>query len=71
MLLCCASQAITEGLSPGETAGAGLGVGMVVLLLGVSGGIETVNALVPASVVSGLNHAAWAPSELVGFQSDE
>ena len=42
-----AAVAITEGLTPVEVAGAGLGTAVVVLLLGVTQAIETINALVP------------------------
>jgi len=46
--------AITEGLTAIEVVGAGLGVGIVITILGITGGVDIVNWLVPISVVRGL-----------------
>ena len=46
--------AITENLSPEEVIGAGVGVGIVVTLLGMTNAIELVNWLIPLEVVRGL-----------------
>jgi hypothetical protein len=51
-----AAVAIAEGLTPGEIAGAGLGVAAVVLALGLFNGwgIELVNRAIPHPLISGL-----------------
>ena len=49
-----AAVAITEGLSPEEVVGAGVGVGLVITILGLTNAIELVNWLIPLEVVRGL-----------------
>ncbi|KAJ8610872.1 hypothetical protein CTAYLR_009137 [Chrysophaeum taylorii] len=49
-----AATAITEGLSEGAVAAAGIFTGGAVALLGLTGVIEIVNRVVPRSVVSGI-----------------
>jgi MFS superfamily sulfate permease-like transporter len=45
---------ITSGLSPGEIAAAGLGLGLILLVLAVTGAIGWFARIVPQSVVTGL-----------------
>ena len=52
-----AAVALTEGLTVGEILAAGATVGLVILILGVTGLIDTLNRLVPKSVVRGLQLA--------------
>ncbi len=49
-----AAVAIAETLAPGAIAAAGLGAGIVVLLLGLSGLVTTIERLVPRAVVRGI-----------------
>lgn len=49
-----AAVAIAESLSPGTIAAAGFSAGLLVLFLGLSGLIETVDRLVPRPVVRGI-----------------
>ncbi len=49
-----AAVAIAESLSPGSIAAAGLATGAVVLLLGITGLVETIDRLVPRPVVRGI-----------------
>lgn len=49
-----AAVAIAESLSRGAIAAAGLGVGLVVFALGVSGLVESIERLVPRAVVRGI-----------------
>lgn len=49
-----AAAAITEGLTEGEVSAAGVFAGGAVAFLGLTGLIETVNRVVPRSVVSGI-----------------
>lgn len=52
-----AAVALTEGLSLGEILAAGATVGLVILILGVTGLIDVLNRLIPKSVVRGLQLA--------------
>lgn len=63
-----AAVALTEGLSVPEIAAAGIGVSVVVLVLGLSGLIETVDRLVPRSVVRGLQLALGLSLLVKGVQ---
>lgn len=49
-----AAVAIAESLSRGAIAAAGLGVGLVVFALGISGLVETIERLVPRAIVRGI-----------------
>ncbi|KAJ1454859.1 hypothetical protein M885DRAFT_521136 [Pelagophyceae sp. CCMP2097] len=49
-----AAVAITDGLTKGEAAAAGIFVGGVVMILGATRLVEAVNAIVPRGVVSGV-----------------
>ncbi len=49
-----AAVAIAESLSPGSIAAAGLATGAVVLVLGLTGLVETIDRLVPRPVVRGI-----------------
>src|SRR5919106_7022364 len=45
---------LTSGLSPGEIAAAGLGLGLILLVLALTGAIGWFARIVPQSVVTGL-----------------
>jgi len=49
-----AAVAIAEGLAPGSIAAAGLAMGVVLLILSLSGGIGMVERLVPRPIVRGI-----------------
>jgi MFS superfamily sulfate permease-like transporter len=49
-----AAVAIAEGLAPGEIAAAGLGAGLIVLVLGLTGLVTVVERWVPRPVVRGI-----------------
>lgn len=49
-----AAVAIAEALSPGSIAAAGLGAGAIVLFLGVTGLVESIERWVPRAVVRGI-----------------
>src|SRR5690606_17302045 len=52
-----AAVALTQGLSTGQIVAAGASVSAVILVLGLSGLIEWLNRVIPASVVRGLQLA--------------
>jgi hypothetical protein len=49
-----AAVAIAEGLAPGEIAASGLGAGLIVLVLGLTGGVTVVERWVPRPLVRGI-----------------
>ncbi|MFQ5606877.1 MAG: putative sulfate/molybdate transporter [Candidatus Zixiibacteriota bacterium] len=63
-----AAVAIAEQLLPEQIAAAGLIVGAVVLLLGLTGLIEKIERLVPRSVIRGIQLGIGAKLALKGFE---
>lgn len=63
-----AAVALTQGLSTGQIVAAGASVSAVILVLGLSGLIEWLNRVIPASVVRGLQLALGLSLAIKGLQ---
>lgn len=58
---------VTAGLTPGAVAATGLILGVVLLVLGLSGAIERLARVIPASVIAGLRLGLGASFALFGL----